>query len=178
MIALLARAQALGAALDPTTDGVMLGKENLAYDGGPSERDYSASVAGIGGAGSGHKEALAELVGRLRQAVESRRGDFAESIADDGPGPLIDRHVQVLDWARLLTDESDAEVKIQRKYYPASATGHYYNISVTGMNHETWAHESLPLAWGMAVGGLRAMARAKLTRLTEALVADDKAARS
>ncbi len=176
MIALLARAQALGTALDPKLTMVRLGTWDAGstYGSAPNGLTYAVCMGEDEGHAPSYEPALRELVTCQRQ--RAKRECIALSAAI---GNAASVQAQCFALATLLVDAADEVIHVEQKHWPAGPLPCFYNIRVEGLRHEgAWADENLDRAWQKAVEGLRALGNARIARLTEALAADDKAAKS
>lgn len=176
MIALLARAQALGTALSGKDEGVSLSTETEpCYFGGDTRTVYRAAIAGYREAEPSYGAALAALMDSLTTAAMRVSGSLAIALGEREHGSVQGECFLLL---TLIADDIDCTIRVERKSWPIEAPFCFYTVCAEGLYRGSWADHDLGKAWGMALDGLRAMARAKHERLTAALAADDKAARS
>ena len=168
MIALLARAQALGTALDPRHTMVRLGTSSVIRD-----TPYGAVVGEDESYATSYEAALVGLLHCQRQSIKRECVALLVAINLNASA-----QAQCFALATCLVDASDQVIHAEQRNWPAGPLPCFYVIRVEGLRHDSWADDELAKAWLKALDGLRAMALAKHGRLAEALAADDKAARS
>jgi hypothetical protein len=174
VIALIARAQALGIALDPSAESVSIGAraESIGFDDDTSTV-YRARIAGVVGEGKSHEAALEDLIVDLRKTAERQRFNLSSQV-----GSAASPDALCFSLVTLLGDEFDQTIRVEQKHWPMGSPPTYYAIYADGVRHNSWAGETLADAWQAAANGLRAIATVRAAHLAQALAADDKAARA